>query len=404
MVADGRIDDGRCYNVNVMFDCCLTLRWPMRLTLMESTRTPQRAFRSGFAVGVLAVVLFAVVTTDVVAAQNVRSNTTVIDPDAAAITRATQSGTEIEVPAEIRGLIDDGGVPKTLSQLRLMERQQRRVARLAAACTVSVQIGPAQGCGVIITPSGYVLTAAHVAMRPDMRAIVTTSDGRELTATTLGLNRNYDAGLLKINRSDDQPERWPHATAGTSEGLVPGMWCVAMGHPGGFDPGRGPVTRVGRILEARPDALLTDCALIGGDSGGPLFDYSGRLIAVHSRIGNDVAENLHVPVDKYASSWKRMRRGDSWGVLAGFRPSLGVRGNTASEPAVITSVAPGSVAAQNQIQPGDIVEKFNGADIRNFAELKQAVSDTMPGERVRLKINRDGDRFMVTLEIGRGED
>ena len=58
-----------------------------------------------------------------------------------------------------------------------------------------------------------------------------------------------------------------------------------------------------------PDAI-TDCALIGGDSGGPLFNLAGELIAVHSRIGNDVADNLHVPINHYADSWERMQQGE----------------------------------------------------------------------------------------------
>ena len=75
-------------------------------------------------------------------------------------------GTKVVVASELVGLLDGGGVPGSIVQLRKLEEQQRKVAAAAVACTVSVQIGPAQGCGVIITSGGYVLTAAHVAMRP----------------------------------------------------------------------------------------------------------------------------------------------------------------------------------------------------------------------------------------------
>ena len=181
---------------------------------------------------------------------------------------------------------------------------------------------------MIITDTGYVLTAAHVAMRPGKRAWVTLWDGRHVEATTLGMNREVDAGLIRIDPGQNRGQAWPHATLGTSDNLVPGMWCVATGHPGGYDKKRGPVTRVGRILMVKPESIYTDCALIGGDSGGPLFDIAGRLIAVHSRIGNDVADNLHVPIDHYDEAWDRMANSQAWGYLQGFKPVLGVQGRT----------------------------------------------------------------------------
>ncbi|MCC9640763.1 S1C family serine protease [Rhodopirellula sp. JC740] len=323
--------------------------------------------------------------------------------------RNVAGGTHLEPPIELLRLIEDGGVPATLDELRLLQRQQQRVAGLAEACTVSVQIGPAQGCGVIITPSGFVLTAAHVAMRPGESAMLTLNDGRTVTAKTLGMNRGVDAGLMKISpgqNSRDSAGReipWPHASLGTSDGLKSGMWCIATGHPGGYEADRGMVTRVGRILAVYPDRLVTDCALIGGDSGGPLFDLSGKLIGVHSRIGNDVADNLHVPVDHYNESWDRMQSGDAWGFLPGFRPVLGIRGNSEGGIANVVKVGPGSPAEAGGIRPGDQVVSFGKVDISDFESLKAAVSDTMPGERVKIWLRREGRPVKVTVEIGRGD-
>ncbi len=312
-------------------------------------------------------------------------------------------GTVVAVGTELASLFTHGGIPASVEQLRLLEQQQRKVAASAVGCTVSVQIGPAQGCGVIITESGFVLTAAHVAMRPNKKAMITLSDGRTVRATTLGMNREVDAGLIKIDPNQNGGQGWPHATLGKSDKLVPGMWCVATGHPGGYDKERGPVTRIGRILAVRDGAIVTDCALIGGDSGGPLFDISGELIAVHSRIGNDVADNLHVPIDHYADSWKRMQQGEAWGFLPGFRPVLGVTGSTLSAMAIIDEVRVGSPADNAGIKPKDIVEQFGDVPISNFESLKAAVADTMPGERVRVWINRDGNRKRLSVEIGRAD-
>lgn len=319
------------------------------------------------------------------------------------ITVQSGSGTEIPVATELTGILTRGGVPESIDQLWELELQQQKVAASAVECTVSVKIGPAQGCGVIITDSGYVLTAAHVAMRPGKKATITLPNGREVAATTLGMNRNVDAGLIRINPGQNDGQPWPHATLGTSENLVEGMWCIATGHPGGFDQRRGPVTRVGRISRVEDFALNTDCALIGGDSGGPLFDIAGKLIAIHSRIGNDVADNLHVPIDNYNKHWLRLRDGESWGALPGFRPVLGVKGSKSAPQAIVDIVSPNSPAEAGGIQPGDIIDQFGEKPITDFDSLKKAVADTMPGERINIWVTRGGTVMRLTVEIGRAD-
>lgn len=315
----------------------------------------------------------------------------------------TTSGTAVEVPGPLVRIYQRGGTPRSIEELQLLEHQQERVAALASACTVSVQIGPAQGCGVIITDNGYVLTAAHVAMRPGKHAILTLASGRQIKATTLGMNRGVDAGLIKIDPDQNGSLPWPHASLGSSEQLVSGMWCIATGHPGGYSDERGIVTRVGRILAVRPDSLVTDCALIGGDSGGPLFDIAGKLIAIHSRIGNDVADNLHVPVVHYDEHWDRLARSEAWGYLPGFKPALGVSGNQSLGVAKVVDVKPNTPAEAAGFRRDDIVEEFGDALITDFDSLKRAVADTMPGERVVVWVNRGGQRMKLFVEIGRAE-
>jgi serine protease Do len=334
----------------------------------------------------------------------VTSNHVFADQSASAlrpISRAGEIETAVDLPDSLRTIYRTGGVPKSLEQLRDMEKQQEEIASRVGPCTVNVAIGAAQGCGVIVTRDGYVLTAAHVGMRPGKTAVITFSDGRQVTATTLGMNRVVDAGLMKINEGQNKGADWPHATLGRSENLKPGMWCIASGHPGGYERGRGPVTRVGRILKVREDSIVTDCALIGGDSGGPLFDLSGRLIAVHSRIGNDVADNLHIPVEHFDKSWDRLARSEAWGYLEGFRPVLGVQGDANSPVARISVVKVQSPAELAGFKVGDIIEQFGDAPIGSFKSLTTAVADTMPGERVPCWINRGGERIRLTVEIGR---
>ncbi|MGI9466637.1 MAG: S1C family serine protease [Rubripirellula sp.] len=323
---------------------------------------------------------------------------------AVAPTRGDDSSeTKLPVPEGLQSILAAGTVPKSLEQLRSLEQQFGKISAAAELCTVSIKIGQAQGCGVIIDGGGKVLTAAHVAMRPNKPATVILANGRRLKAMTLGLNKNVDAGMLQITPGQNEGADWPHATLGDSSKLARGMWCIATGHPSGFDQTRGVVTRVGRIARVNRSALRTDCALIGGDSGGPLFDLSGKLIAIHSRIGNDVEENLHIPIDNYANSWDRLVAGDSWGTLPGFRPVLGVQGNSQVEEAVIDVVRPSSAAKKAGIQEGDIIKEFGDRKITDFQSLKEAVAETMPGENVRVRGQRDGRPVFFRVVIGRGE-
>ncbi|MDX1926048.1 MAG: trypsin-like peptidase domain-containing protein [Pirellulaceae bacterium] len=304
-----------------------------------------------------------------------------------------------------------GSEPKSLAELRAMDEQQAKVAAVIDQVTVNVQQGSAQGSGVIVSGDGYILTAAHVAGKPGRQAWVRFSDGRRVEAKTLGMDRNNDAGLLKIVEPRSTP--WPHATRGRSENLKEGQWCIAAGHPGGWQPKRGSVIRVGRILSikgrsssnAMANTLFTDCTLIGGDSGGPLFTLEGKLIGIHSRIGTDMEDNMHVPIEVFDADDAKLKKGEAWGVLPGFRPLIGVRGPKASAtsqnaPATVAEVIPDSPAEVAGIIVGDVIKSFDGVKIGTFAELQSAVEQTLPGDTVMIEIIRDGTSFKFPLVVG----
>lgn len=317
-----------------------------------------------------------------------------------------------EVPLDRKlDFILQGGEPKSVQDLMLLQKQQTAVADKIKAVTVHIEQGSAQGSGVIITGDGYVLTAAHVAGKPNRDAWIRMPDGKRVRGRTLGMNRYMDAGLVKItdSRSEKQEVQgqlvektvpWPHATLGTSAQIQPGHWVIATGHPGGWNKERNAVVRVGRVVETMQSTLVTDCALIGGDSGGPLFDLQGKLVGIHSRIGTDVGDNMHVPIDVFADSWDRMARNEAWGTLPGYKPRIGVSGSETNPEAIITEIVPESPAAQAGIRVGDIIRKFDGTSIRSFQELKNAVDASLPGDRVRVDVERAGKVLELRLVIG----
>ncbi len=139
--------------------------------------------------------------------------------------------------------------------------------------------------------------------------------------------------------------------------LQAGDWCLVTGHPEGFQAGRPPVVRLGRIISADRNDIHTDCELVGGDSGGPLFDMRGRVIGINSRIGPSTSLNLHVPVSTYRENWDRLLASESFTLHSGAL--LGVQGVSDEEGVKLTQVNPQHPAAAGLVE-GDILTAFQG--------------------------------------------
>ena len=298
-----------------------------------------------------------------------------------------------------------GEDPKSISDLKALQDQQTKVAEKIHLVTVNLQHGNTQGSGVIINEDGYIFTAAHVAGKPKQRMTVVLHDGRRVEGVSMGVNRDTDAGLVRIlNNRDKDGKPWPHAALpAVGDRVKINQWCIAGGHPGGWMPDRPSVIRVGRITAVTDSTIVSDCSLIGGDSGGPLFDLEGKLIGIHSRIGMDADDNMHVPMNVYSDSWDRLANNEAWGMLPGFRPVIGVTADRKSDSkteCVIGSVDPRGPASKAGIKPGDRIVRFNGAEITSFDKLRAEVNATVPGEQVVVEILRDTETINIKLTVG----
>jgi serine protease Do len=211
--------------------------------------------------------------------------------------------------------------PKNAGELKQLQERIRQVVDTVLPCVVGVKIGAAGGSAVIVKEDGLMLTAGHVVGKPKQKVTVFLADGKTVNGTTLGMFKSADAGMMRITDKG----KWPHVAVGQSDNLQRGQWCVAIGHPFGFRSDRPPVVRVGRILGASPTTIQTDCPLISGDSGGPLFDLDGNVIGINSRIGGSTSQNFHVPVDIFHENWERLAKGDSWQVDAPTRDGSPVK-------------------------------------------------------------------------------
>jgi serine protease Do len=294
-------------------------------------------------------------------------------------------------------------VPESVGDLKAIQAQVQLVLDKVLPCTVGVRVGGAWGSGVLVRADGYVLTAGHVSAQPDREAAITLSDGRRVKGKTLGANHGADSGLIKITEGD----AWPFAPMGNSADLQAGQWCLAAGHPGGYKTGRTPVVRLGRVLHVTERFIQTDCALAGGDSGGPLFDLQGRVIGIHSRIGGPLTANLHVPVDTYRTTWDRLTNAEVWGSRLDGRgrngADLGLQVDAESKDCRVAEIVPGGPADKAGFKVTDVITRFDGRKIANSEEFVSLARRKQPGDEVTVDIQRGQEAVTLKLVVGRRE-
>ena len=195
--------------------------------------------------------------------------------------------------------------PRSIADLRAMERQVKSIVARVSGAVVAVEVGFGSGSGVIISSNGYVLTAGHVCGRPNREVQFTFPDGKKARGKTVGVDLESDTGLMRI--TDTGP--WPCVPVGDFEQVRLGDWMLALGHPGGFDLKRSLVVRLGRVVRLAPEIVQTDCTISPGDSGGPLFDMHGRVVGIHSAISTSLADNFHVPITEFLAAWEQLANG-----------------------------------------------------------------------------------------------
>ena len=297
----------------------------------------------------------------------------------------------------------DGPVPnksrptmssEKLADLIAIETRLQKVLDRARRATGLVD---GSGSGVIISDDGYVLTAAHVNGRPGQEISIRLQDGSRVTGETLGSFRLADAGLIRIK----EPGHYDYVSMGDHDTLKAGEWCFALGHPGGWQSERGVVLRLGKILATGRHMMMTDCKLLGGDSGGPLFDLEGNVIGIHSRIGEDVEENYHASIGAFRTHWNALVEGrvfpERFARNGGF---LGVKTESIPEGAIVREVIENSAAQAAALHIGDIITHIDDEPLDDQWALSRLIGRHVPGTEVVLRIRRDGNEDTVKAVLG----
>src|SRR5450432_4172546 len=270
------------------------------------------------------------------------------------------------------------------------------------------------GSGFIVDTSGIVVTNNHVIADADEINVI-MNDGTKIKAELVGVDKKTDLAVLKF-----KPAKPLIAVKfGDSDKLRLGEWVIAIGNP--FSLGgtvtAGIVSARNRDISSGPydNYIQTDAAINRGNSGGPLFNLDGEVIGVNTLIispsGGSIGIGFAVPSKTVAGVVDQLRQ---FGELR--RGWLGVRIQQVTDEiaeslnikpargALIAGVEDKGPAKPAGIEPGDVVVKFDGKDIREPKDLSRVVADTAVGKEVDVVIIRKGAEETKKVTLGRLED
>jgi len=293
-------------------------------------------------------------------------------------------------------------VPEDVAELKALQAKVKAVVDKCSPATVGVLIGSGAGSGVIVSDDGLVLTAAHVSGEAGHDCTLVLQDGKRVRGKTLGTNDRNDSGMIRITDKGPNDGKWPFLKVAKSADLKKGQWVVSLGHPGGYKKERPPVARLGRMQTVNKDLLRTDCTLVGGDSGGPLFNLDGDVVGIHSRIGLTLNQNIHVPADAFKAEWDQLVRGDEIGKPVKPTPvEFGVEFDDKAKTARLAEVYESSPAAEAGLQTGDEIVKFDGLKIVTADDVRKRLLRRKPGDIVKIEVLRDDETMTFSVTLAR---
>ncbi len=265
------------------------------------------------------------------------------------------------------------------------------------------------GSGVIVDPSGYIITNNHVIAEADEIKVV-LGDKREFDGKVIGTDPKTDLAVIKIDAEDLPTIGW-----GDSDSLEVGEYVLAIGNPFGLNQTvtMGIVSGVGRAnvgIADYEDFIQTDAAINPGNSGGAMVNIRGELVgintAIFSRSGGYMGVGFAVPsnmtravMDSLIEKGKVIR---GWlgvsiqGVTADLAKNFGL---SKAQGALVSEVLPDSPAAKAAFKPGDVIIEFDGKEVADQTALRNIVAATTVGKKVKVKIVRSKKPKTLSVKI-----
>jgi putative serine protease PepD len=285
---------------------------------------------------------------------------------------------------------------------------------------------------MIITSSGEVVTNNHVielySEGGGTGTITVTEYGqtKALPSTLIGYDQTKDVALLKINNASNLPT----VTFGDSSKAVVGDSVVAIGNALGLSAGTPTVTQgivsalgrtvtaggIGTQTETLQNMIQTDAAINSGNSGGPLIDTAGQVIAMNTAVAGTSSDGsssqnigFAIPVAQIESLLPQLQKGGQSGNGGGYlgvdittlTPALRQQyGFTPTSGAVVLSVVAGSPAAKAGLVQGDVIVDINGTAITSSEDLQKAIQNAKPGQSVSITYYVGDSKRTTTATLG----
>jgi serine protease Do len=276
------------------------------------------------------------------------------------------------------------------------------------------------GSGLMVRFEGFrgtfVVTNNHVVSgaRAD-QVTVTLADGRIFRPDVLRADPESDIALLRL-----PSEGLPIVQLADSDRVRVGQWVLAIGSPFGLNQTvthgiisareRGQIS-LGNTIRIK-EFLQTDAAINPGSSGGPLVDMTGAVVGVNTAIASNNGNNSGVSFSIPANLVNRvarqlLERGTVARGYLGLQLAPSLEANTALKlgldrvwGALVETVHPDGPAATAGLQPGDVILKLDGVEIRDENQLINLISSLPAGQRIRLSVWRG--RRVVPLDAAIG--
>jgi serine protease Do len=165
------------------------------------------------------------------------------------------------------------------------------------------------------------------------------------------------------------------------------------------------VARLGRIGNVTKDIVRSNCTLVGGDSGGPLFDLDGNVIGIHSRIGLMLSQNIHVPTELYRAQWDQLVKGEVFGKVAKKQDAafLGVvfPEDEEDDAWITEEVDSDTPAGKGGLKAGDTITKFNSEAVKSVKRLRELIKQKKPGDTVKFSVRRGTTMMTLSVTFGK---
>jgi Do/DeqQ family serine protease len=272
------------------------------------------------------------------------------------------------------------------------------------------------GSGIIVSPSGYILTNNHVVEKASSLKIE-LSDGRDFSGKVIGTDPQTDVAVVKISAS-----ALPTLSFANSDAARVGDLCFAIGNPFGQDHTvtMGIVSAKNRHLESGTyiqNFIQTDAAINPGNSGGALINSRGELIGMNTMIltGNSsfggeagnvgigfaVPSNLARQVMDQIEKNGKVSRGymgvNLESVTRELAPQFGLK-----EPrgAIVADVTPGAPGDKAGLKSGDVITAIDGKSVESSDDLTMDVISHAPGSTVSLDVLRNGQPMKINVTLG----